>query len=160
MTETENTMTPIVQLSQQLIRVGPKFIAPDGFSVATAVQLLDTGEKVTVKDWSDCFGNGGNSRHGRRKSRNQIRSVRNHLRLKGMFVVGYYAKKYGLDGRVLPIGELKAIRLYRPGGDAKQQHAIAEQIDKLEAQRDRLLSEEEFAKQHIAHSEAPATEQP
>jgi hypothetical protein len=77
-----------------------------------------------------------------------------------MFVVGYYAKKYGLDGRVLPIGELKAIRLYRPGGDAKQQHAIAEQIDKLEAQRDRLLSEEEFAKQHIAHSEAPATEQP
>lgn len=162
MNETENPVTQIVQVSDGLIKVGATFRSLNGFNLATAVQLLHTGAKVTVKSWSDCFGNGGNSKHGRRKSRKQIRLVRNHLRSKGLYVVGYYDNKLGHDGKFLPTGALLAIRLFRPEGDAMQKAAIIEQIEKLEAQRDRLLSEEELAKKYIKQRELPepVTEQP
>jgi hypothetical protein len=151
--ETENKGTEIVQISNQLIKFGATYKALNGFNLETAVQLLETGAKVTVKIWSDCFGNGGNSKHGRRKSRNQIRSVRNHLRSKGGFVVGYYDNKVGRDGKLLPTGELLAVRLYQLDSDTTQREAIMEQIDKLEAQRGRLLTQEEFAKSHLAVGE-------
>jgi hypothetical protein len=119
-----------IAVKRELIDIGGKRMAPRGFTLNAALELLAEDNWIRVDEFARIM-TGKSSKTTRQKARAQLRMVRKHLKVKGIYVVVMFAAK-GSGHH----GELVAVRRFKPDGNITQREALEQFYSKLEDEKD------------------------